>query len=213
MTYTNVLADQTGQNFSASGVILTISGNAGVAGATLSYTDGTPKTATADGSGLYNFTVSYNWSGTVTPSLAGYGFIPASRTYANVTVNQDAQNYSTTTARVWYVDTTNPNCTDIGQVASMAVPFCTISRGANFVAAGQIVQVLHGTYAETIYGNYSGTAGNPVTYLADPGVTLTGQSSHHYRLRRVRIEREKLHRDQRLQHHQHRWPGYLCFHF
>ena len=55
MTYTNVLADQTGQNFSATGVIITISGNAGVAGATLSYTDGTPKTATADGIGLYTF--------------------------------------------------------------------------------------------------------------------------------------------------------------
>ena len=54
----------------------TISGNAGVAGATLSYTDGTSKTATADGSGNYSFTVSKNWSGTVTPSKSGYSFSP-----------------------------------------------------------------------------------------------------------------------------------------
>ncbi len=102
--------------------------------------------------------------------------MPASRTYANVIVNQDSQDYSTTTSRVYYVDKTNPACTDTGQVGSMAVPFCTIARGANFATAGQIVQVLHGTYAETVYpANYSGTAGNPITYLADPGVTVTGQ--------------------------------------
>ncbi len=48
-----------------------ISGNVGVAGATLSYTDGGPKTVTADGSGLYSFQVPAGWSGTVTPSKAG----------------------------------------------------------------------------------------------------------------------------------------------
>ena len=175
MTYTSVLADQPGQNYTAAGITLTISGNAGIAGATLSYTDGIPKTATADANGLYSFQVSYNWSGTVTPSLSGYGFRPAMRAYANVTVNQDSQDYTTTTARVWYVDKTNPNCTDSGQVGSLAIPFCTISRGAYLAMPGQIVQVLHGTYAETIYPERSGTEGNPITYWADPGVTVTGQ--------------------------------------
>ena len=70
-------------------VPVTISGNAGVAGATLSYTDGTPKTATADGSGLYSLQVSYNWSGTVTPSKAGYSFLPAVKTYTNVNNEYD----------------------------------------------------------------------------------------------------------------------------
>ena len=138
---------------------------------------------------------------------------PPSRTYTNVTVNQDAQNYTTTTARVWYVDKTNPDCTDTGQVASMAVPFCTISRGANFVAAGQIVQVLHGTYAETIYGNYSGTAGNPVTYLADPGVTLTGQSSTTTAYPGFALSGKSYIVIDGFNIDQHRWPGYLCFHF
>jgi hypothetical protein len=72
---------------------LMISGNAGVAGATLSYTDGTSKTATADGSGNYSFTVPYNWSGTVTPSLAGYSFTPASYNYTNITLDQTNQDY------------------------------------------------------------------------------------------------------------------------
>ena len=165
MTYTNVLADQTGQNYSPIGVMITITGYAGVAGATLSYTDGTPKTATADGSGVYTFDVPYNWSGTVTPSKTGYGFRPAMRSYTSLTTNPAPQNYITTTARVYYVDNTNAACTDTGTVGSMAVPFCTISRGAYLATAGQIVQVLHGTYAETVYPSYSGTAGNPITYL------------------------------------------------
>ena len=41
-------------------------------------------------SGGYLASVPYDWSGTVTPTLAGYTFSPASRTYANV--------------RSWYMD-------------------------------------------------------------------------------------------------------------
>jgi hypothetical protein len=76
--------------------LITISGNAGVAGATLSYSDGTAKTAIAEDNGDYNFTVSYNWSGTVTPFKTDYIFEPASRAYTNVTVNQTAQDYTAT---------------------------------------------------------------------------------------------------------------------
>ena len=70
---------------------VTISGNAGVAGATLSYTGGP---ATADGSGNYSFTVPYSWSGTVTPSKTGYVFSPANRPYSNLTTDQTGQNYT-----------------------------------------------------------------------------------------------------------------------
>ena len=114
MTYTNVLSDQTEQNYTTNGVMLTISGNAGHAGVTLSYTDGTPKTATADANGLYSFEVSYNWSGMVTPSLAGYGFRPGTKTYTNVIANQYAQDYVTNSSPTYYVDKTNPACTDVG---------------------------------------------------------------------------------------------------
>jgi hypothetical protein len=70
-----------------------ISGNAGVAGATLSYTDGTTKAVTADGNGLYSIIVPSAWSGVVTPSKAGYSFSPANKSYENVTSNQ-TQNYT-----------------------------------------------------------------------------------------------------------------------
>ncbi len=74
----------------------TISGNAGVAGAVLSYEAGGSKTATADGSGDYSFKVSSGWSGTVTPSKAGYTFSPASRSYSNVSGDISGEDYIAT---------------------------------------------------------------------------------------------------------------------
>ena len=62
----------------------------------MSYTDGTPKTATADGSGDYSFTVSYGWFGMVTPSKTGYIFLPASRFYTDVLTDRTGQNYTAT---------------------------------------------------------------------------------------------------------------------
>ncbi len=79
-----------------------ISGKAGVAGATLKYTDVTLKTATADANGNYSFTVSYDWSGTVTPSKTGYTFSPVNKSYSHVLANQSAQNYRATTSVTLY---------------------------------------------------------------------------------------------------------------
>ena len=73
---------------------LTISGNTGLAGATLTYLDGTTKTAVADGSGNYSFNVRSGWSGTVTPSAAGYGFWPLTRTYSAMISDQTGQDYA-----------------------------------------------------------------------------------------------------------------------
>ena len=95
-SYTNVANNQTTQNYTATAISLSISGNAGVAGATLSYTDGTDKTALADETGAYSIPISYNWSGTVTPSKGGYTFSPTSKSYTNVTSIQTAQNYTAT---------------------------------------------------------------------------------------------------------------------
>jgi len=58
-----------------------IYGKTGAPGATLYYTDGIAKSVTADASGNYSLVVPYGWSGTVTPSLAGYTFNPANISY------------------------------------------------------------------------------------------------------------------------------------
>jgi Tol biopolymer transport system component len=70
-----------------------ISGNAGVAGAILSYTADTLKIVSADVSGDYSFAVPANWSGTVTPSLPGYLFSPASLEYLLVRSDQTGKDY------------------------------------------------------------------------------------------------------------------------
>lgn len=87
-----------GERCAPLGTTRTISGNAGIAGATLSYTDGTPKTATANGAGDYTITVVYNWSGTVTPLMGTYTFAPVSKTYSNVVTNLTGEDYSVSIA-------------------------------------------------------------------------------------------------------------------
>jgi hypothetical protein len=94
--YLNLNTSQTISNYSATAITYTITGNAGVALATLTYVDGSLKTVTADAAGNYTIPVSYNWGGAVTPSKTGYTFVPASRSYSNLISNQTAQNYTAT---------------------------------------------------------------------------------------------------------------------
>ena len=100
--YTNVLTNQTAQNYTAHPLTLTISGRVvrmmggtGASGVTITYTGSTSGTTTTDSYGYYSFTVPYDWSGTVTPSPYGpYYFEPFYREYTNVTINQSAQDYT-----------------------------------------------------------------------------------------------------------------------
>jgi hypothetical protein len=72
---------------------VTISGDAGIGGATITYTGGS---TIANSGGIYSFTVEAGWTGTVTPSLPGYTFSPATRTYIHIMDNQPDQNYTAT---------------------------------------------------------------------------------------------------------------------
>ena len=88
--FTNVTVDQANQDFTATLNTYTISGNAGVADATITYTGGS---TTSNGSGNYTFIVPYGWTGTVVPSKTGYTFLPSERQYTDVQVNMTAQDY------------------------------------------------------------------------------------------------------------------------
>jgi hypothetical protein len=96
--YSGVVTDQAAQDYTTTIATFMISGwfTPSGAGTKLSYNDGSAKSVTADSSGSYTFTVPYNWSGTVTPSLTGSTFNPASRSYSNVRVDQNSQNYQAT---------------------------------------------------------------------------------------------------------------------
>jgi uncharacterized protein YcfL len=91
--YSNIVADQSSQDYTAT-VVHTISGNAGVSGVTLSYTDGMPKTVTSESNGNYAIVVPGNWSGTVTPSHHCFAFSPTDLSYSNISADQTAQDYT-----------------------------------------------------------------------------------------------------------------------
>ena len=72
---------------------VTISGDAGIGGATITYTGGS---TTANSGGIYSFTVEAGWTGSVTPSMPGYTFNPVNRTYIHILDNQPNQDYTAT---------------------------------------------------------------------------------------------------------------------
>ncbi len=71
-----------------------ISGNVGMSGVLLSYTDGTPKSAISEVDGSYSIQVPAHWNGTITPYYPHYSFQPDSRSYTDLTANQTGQDYT-----------------------------------------------------------------------------------------------------------------------
>jgi RHS repeat-associated protein len=96
-TYSNVTAHQSAQNFTAtlayqlSGTVT--AGGSPLAGVAFAATNGATCTS-SNASGQYSCTVAHGWSGSVTPSLSGHAFTPASRSYSDVTSALTAQNYA-----------------------------------------------------------------------------------------------------------------------
>ncbi len=95
-TYANVNSNIISQNYAANPITFTISGNVGTSGAKLTYLDSVEKNVTSDASGNYSLTVSYNWSGDITPTKTAFSFAPVKRTYSNVLANFAGQNYTAT---------------------------------------------------------------------------------------------------------------------
>jgi parallel beta-helix repeat protein len=77
----------------------------------------------------------------------------------------------------YYVNKTDLTCSDFGSGTTPSEPFCTINKGASMALPGDTVRVLAGTYAEKVKPQNNGTAGNPITFSAAPGVTVTGDGS------------------------------------
>ncbi|MCX6564552.1 MAG: hypothetical protein NTU60_13280 [Candidatus Aminicenantes bacterium] len=99
--YASVTSSQI-QNYAATLLTYTVSGTVKVGETALENVvmAGLPGTVKTNASGQYSGTVDYGWSGTVTPTLTGYTFDPASKSYTNVTSNQTSQNYAATLNRL-----------------------------------------------------------------------------------------------------------------
>ncbi len=87
-SFTNVTANQTGQDFTP--YQPTISGYTGVAGATVTVS-GVGSVVSTPG---YSVTVPYGWSGAVEATLSGYDFIESPRSFTNVTTDLTGQDFT-----------------------------------------------------------------------------------------------------------------------
>jgi hypothetical protein len=88
----NVTYNFTGEfnNYTISGVVTDDNLNP-LAGVTLTLSTG--GTDITSGDGTYSFTMAHGWSGTLTPSMAGWVFEPRRRTYNSLMTDQPNQNY------------------------------------------------------------------------------------------------------------------------
>lgn len=150
-SYSNVVVDQTSQNYIATPITyivsgrITDSGGSGLSNVQLSFSNG-GWTTTTDSNGDYSQVVTYNWSGTVTPTRAGYYFTPTYRAYSNVLSNQTSQNY--TTAGI--ANTISGLITD-GSGSGLSNVELTFSNNA-----GTVVTNSNGEYSHNVAYNWSG---------------------------------------------------------
>jgi uncharacterized repeat protein (TIGR02543 family) len=161
-----------------------ISGNAGTAGATISYTDKTVKAVTTDAYGNYSFKVSNNWSGIVTPNKDGYTFDPADKLYTDVQENQTGQNYTATALipvagdyNIDNLEQTYGNVTDVSITPKTgksdgAITIYYESSGGTTYTKSETVPTAAGTYTVTF--DVAQTSGwHAVTDLSAGTLTIT----------------------------------------
>lgn len=102
--YTGITGNQAGQNYTGTPVASTVtvsgtirnSSGQGIPGVMVTFTNG--PTATSDANGLYSGSVVSGYTGFATPSLAGYSFTPANRSYTSINSVQSGQDYAGTAA-------------------------------------------------------------------------------------------------------------------
>ncbi|MEI6141542.1 MAG: choice-of-anchor Q domain-containing protein, partial [Mariniphaga sp.] len=152
---------------------ITISGNAGIASTTLSYTNGTAQTATTGASGNYSIKLPYLWSGTVTPSKTAYIFAPVNYSYTNVATNQTAQDFTATGNFTWTGTTSTdwntstnwnsnlvPSATDHGIIPAAGI--------ANFPVVNEAPTV------PAVCNNLTINTGAKLTIAAGKALTVNG---------------------------------------
>ena len=142
-----VTQNLSGQNYAAVPSVLTVSGTltssgVGLGGVTLT---GFPGAVVTQANGSYTATVSYGWTGTVTPSLAGYAFTPPQISYsAPVTQNLSGQNYTAVPSVLTVSGTVTSSGVGLGGVTLTGF-------------AGAVVTQANGNYTATVSYGWTGT--------------------------------------------------------
>jgi hypothetical protein len=171
ISYNNIVVNQVNQNYIGTHIPITISGyirdgaNNGVSGVVAIFSNA--GNATTDISGFYTKDVVYGYTGTVTPTLAGWTFNPSSISYNNVIINQLNQNYIgvyNNNISIWYID---PNGTALDPHTWLgawktfsAINWTSIKPGDIIYISGGVTSQI---YYETLIIKKSGTPGHIIT--------------------------------------------------
>jgi hypothetical protein len=174
--YTGTTSDVTNQDYTAippsfliSGEVLDEDGQP-VAGVILVGLPGNPST---DQSGRYHATVAQGFSGTVTPTRSGCSFVPATRSYANVSTDLPSEDYE---ADVW----TGALRVTLSPSAALAAGAQWRVGGGAWLNSGQLVSGLPvGQYAVSYAAaeGWSRPAAESVTIGRDATVVLEREYS------------------------------------
>lgn len=123
-------------------------GGTGVGGVILTFSDleGNTAITTADFNGFYRLKVPHFRTGTVTPSKAGYEFVPGIITYDNITTDHTGENYTAVTVR----PAVSGRVTDSN---GLGIPAVTLT----FTGSGTTQTDADGRYIHTVKRRWSGT--------------------------------------------------------
>ena len=149
-----------GSNPAISGRITLSPSGTGLDGVTMTADNGGGSTTT-NSSGDFSLTVTSGWSGTLTPSLTGYTFTPSSKTFSNVTANQN-QNFTATSGSSQSVSISGVITASGAGLSGVTV---TVSTG------GSTATNSSGSYSLTVTSGWSGTITPSLT-----GYTFTPSS-------------------------------------
>jgi hypothetical protein len=129
-----------------------------VSGVTVTFS--TVGSVVTDANGNYTIDVPSGWTGSSTPSLAGYAFGPAVRNYTNVTTLQTGRNFSATKVIVLSGQLTNNGLPQAG----WTVTFSGGGGTATTDAAGNYTRTLNAGWTGTVTITRTGYTFNPVSY-------------------------------------------------
>ncbi len=150
-TYTNVISDQSDQDYTGTMLTYTIFGTISIAASAAPLSgvvmDGLPGSPTTDASGYYEATVDCGWSGTVTPTMTRYVFSPSSRRYADLSSDQAGQDYEAYPG--WIISGSVKTGADEG-IGGVLITFSGVETTTTTSADG--------SYSHTVIEGWSGEA-------------------------------------------------------